>query len=89
MAHYGLQYLTSEVRGKSFSNPANAFGCCPANNSILKTFRISSFQKTGTDAKYFILDRLEEIVEYTLHLFRHINFLIFSLKYGVRLRGDQ
>ena len=35
MVHHRLQYLTSEVRGKSFSNPANTFGCCPANDGIL------------------------------------------------------
>ena len=43
----------------------------------------------GADAKYLILDCLEEIVEYTLHLFRDISFFILGLKHVVCFRGDQ
>jgi len=35
VAHHSLQHLTSEVQGKSFSNPTNTLGCCPTNDGIL------------------------------------------------------
>jgi hypothetical protein len=50
MAHHRLQYLTSEVRGKSFSNPTNAFGRCPANDGILKNIQNELVSEDGTNA---------------------------------------
>lgn len=88
MAHHRLQHLSSEVRGKSFRDPSSAFGCCPANNSILKNIS-NQLVSEGVGVKCLILDCLEEIIEYTLHLFWNINILTLGLGGVVALRGDQ
>lgn len=41
---------------------------------------MSSFERTETDARHLILDCLEEIVKYSLHLFWDIDFLVLGLR---------
>ena len=50
---------------------------------------MSPFKKTETDAGYLILDCLEEVIEYTLHIFWNISFLILGLGNVVCFLGDQ